>query len=68
MILIISESDFGYYQNYTSDNIRNALMGDDICSSAETATKKIVHGDCLVEKATGVILSRITEFTTKTKY
>ena len=36
--------------------------------SAETATKKIVHGDCLVEKATGVILSRITEFTTKTKY
>ena len=40
MILIISESDFGYYQNYTSDNIRNALMGDDICSSAETATKK----------------------------
>ena len=43
-------------------------MGDDICSSAETATKKIVHGDCQVEKATGVILSRITEFATKTKY
>ena len=43
-------------------------MGDDICSSAETATKKIVHGDCLADKVTGVILVRITEFTTKTKY
>ena len=44
MILIISESDFGYYQNYTSDNIRNALVSDDIYFSAETTNKKLFKG------------------------